>query len=103
MPHAAESAQGISPRAAPDGCLDEAMELIKANGAKPQLADERQRGTVLDVSFLGKLHNVQVAAVAALEPLDFGVLAANGGSQVAGLARPLTSGCIPISVMILPP
>ena len=62
-----------------------------------------RHGTALDVTFLGKLHNVQAAAVAALEPLDFGVLAANGGSQVAGLARPLMSGCIPVSVMILPP
>jgi superfamily II DNA or RNA helicase len=65
--------------ALPRGCLDEAMELIKANGAKPQFADERQRGTPLDVTFLGKLHDVQAATVAALEPHDFGVLAATTG------------------------
>lgn len=65
--------------ALPRGCLDEAMELIKANGGKPQFADERQRGAALDVTFLGKLHDVQAAAVAALEPLDFGVLAATTG------------------------
>ena len=39
--------------ALPRGCLDEAIELIKANGAKPQFVDERQRGTALDVTFLG--------------------------------------------------
>ena len=65
--------------ALPRGCLDEAMELIKANGAKPQFVDERQRGTALDVTFLGKLHGVQAGAVAALEPHDFGVLAATTG------------------------
>jgi superfamily II DNA or RNA helicase len=65
--------------ALPRGCLDEAMELIKANGGKPQFADERQRGIALDVPFLGKLHDVQAAAVAALEPHDFGVLAATTG------------------------
>src|SRR5262245_13605764 len=59
--------------------LAEAIELIKANGAKPQLVDERQRGIVLDVTFLGKLHDAQAAAVAALEPHDFGVLAATTG------------------------
>ena len=72
--------------ALPRGCLDEAIELIKANGAKPQITDERQRGTALDVSFLGKLHDVQAAAVAALEPHDFGVLAATTafGKTVVG-------------------
>jgi superfamily II DNA or RNA helicase len=72
--------------ALPRGCLDEATELIKANGAKPQITDERQRGTTLDVSFLGKLHDVQAAAVAALEPHDFGVLAATTafGKTVVG-------------------
>src|SRR5215467_6133875 len=72
--------------ALPRGCLDEAIELIKANGAKPQLTDERQRGTALDVAFLGKLYDLQAAAVAALEPHDFGVLAATTafGKTVVG-------------------
>jgi len=61
--------------ALPRGCLDEAIELIKANGVKPQVTDERQCGTALDVAFLGKLYDLQAAAVAALEPHDFGVLA----------------------------
>jgi len=62
--------------ALPRGCLNEATELIKANGARPQLTDERQCGTAVDVAFLGKLYDVQAAAFAALEPHDFGVLAA---------------------------
>ena len=72
--------------ALPRGCLDEAIELLKANGAKPQLMDERQRGTALDVNFLGKLHDMQAAAVAAIEPHDYGVLAATTafGKTVVG-------------------
>jgi superfamily II DNA or RNA helicase len=72
--------------ALPRGCLDEAIELIKANDATPQISDERQRGTSLAVSFLGKLHDVQAAAVAALEQHDFGVLAATTafGKTVVG-------------------
>ena len=72
--------------ALPRGCLDETIELIRTNGAKPQIADERQRGTPLDVSFLGSLHDVQAAAVAGLEPHDFGVLAATTafGKTVVG-------------------
>ena len=61
-------------------------ELLKVNGAKPQINDERQRGTTLDVSFLGTLHDVQAAAVAAIEPHDYGVLAATTafGKTVVG-------------------
>jgi hypothetical protein len=72
--------------ALPRGCLDEAIELFKAYGAAPQISDERQPGTPLAVSFLGKLHEVQEAAVAALEPHDFGVLAATTafGKTVVG-------------------
>ncbi len=72
--------------ALPRGCLDEVIELIEGNGGRSQITDERQRGTTLDVSFLGQLHDVQAAAVAALEPHDFGVLAATTalGKTVVG-------------------
>jgi hypothetical protein len=72
--------------ALPRGCLDEAIELIRSNDATPQISDERQRGTSLAVSFLGELHDVQAAAVAALEPHAFGVLAATTafGKTVVG-------------------
>lgn len=82
------SCTALHPRhvALPRGCLDDAIELIEANGAKPQISDERQRGAVLDVLFLGDLHDAQVAAEAALEPHDFGVLAATTafGKTVVG-------------------
>jgi superfamily II DNA or RNA helicase len=70
----------------PRGCFDDAIELIKYNGAKPQITDERQNGAPLSVSFLGKLHDAQATAVAALEPHDFGVLAATTafGKTVVG-------------------
>jgi hypothetical protein len=72
--------------ALPRGCLDEAVELIKSSGATAQLTDERQSGTPLAVKFLGNLHDVQSAAVAAIEPHDYGMLAATTafGKTVVG-------------------
>jgi hypothetical protein len=52
----------------PRGCLDEAIELLRSNGAKMEFKDERNVGKPLDVKFLGTLHDVQVAAVTAIEP-----------------------------------
>ncbi len=46
------------------------------HGVKPILKDERHGGQIFEVRFLGTLHEVQEAAVAALEPHDCGVLAA---------------------------
>ncbi len=60
----------------PRGCLEEAIELLKSNGSKVQFEDLRQNGRPLDVKFLGTLHDVQAAAMAAIEPHDYGVLAA---------------------------
>jgi superfamily II DNA or RNA helicase len=72
--------------ALPRGCLDETVELLKSNGTTPRITDERQSGTVLPVSFLGTLHDVQAAAAAALQFCDFGVLAATTafGKTVVG-------------------
>ena len=60
----------------PRGCFDEAVELLTSHGVVAQFKDERQMGRPLDVKFLGTLHDVQAAAVAAVEPHDYGVLAA---------------------------
>jgi len=60
----------------PRGCLDEAVELLKSNGPKIQIKDERYPGLPLEAKFLGTLHDVQAAAVLAIEPHDYGVLAA---------------------------
>lgn len=70
----------------PRGCLDEAIELLKSNGAKAKLKDERHAGRLLDVVFLGTLHDVQAAAVAGIEPHNYGVLAATTafGKTVVG-------------------
>lgn len=72
--------------ALPRGCLDDAIELLKSSGARVRLKDERHVGERLDVSFLGTLHDVQAAAVAAIEPHDTGVLAATTafGKTVVG-------------------
>jgi superfamily II DNA or RNA helicase len=72
--------------ALPRGCLDEAIDLLKSLGATAQLTDERQCGSPLAVEFLGKLHDVQSAAVAAIKPHDYGVLAATTafGKTVVG-------------------
>jgi hypothetical protein len=70
----------------PRGCLDEAVELLKLSGATAQFKDERNAGRPLDLKFLGKLHDIQAAAVAAIEPHDYGVLAATTafGKTVVG-------------------
>jgi superfamily II DNA or RNA helicase len=70
----------------PRGCLDEAIELLKSNGAEAQFEDERNVGRPLNVAFHGTLHDVQAAAVAAIEPHDYGVLAATTafGKTVVG-------------------
>ncbi|MFM9942624.1 MAG: TOTE conflict system archaeo-eukaryotic primase domain-containing protein [Hyphomicrobiaceae bacterium] len=60
----------------PRGCLDEVVELLKLNGTTALFRDERNVGQPLDLEFLGTLHDIQAAAVAAIEPHDYGVLAA---------------------------
>ena len=63
---------------------------VRLRGAPRRL---RQGGTALDVQFLGTLHDVQVAAVAAIEPHDYGVLAATTafGKTVVGASCPARS------------
>ena len=62
----------------PRGCLDEAMELIRAHGAEAVVEDLRISGAPLpvEVCFRGALYGPQVKAFDALAPHDAGVLAA---------------------------
>jgi hypothetical protein len=62
----------------PRGCLDEAVELIRAEGAEVELDDQRAIGNRLPnrVQLQGALHSPQVKAFDALAPHDYGVLAA---------------------------
>ena len=62
----------------PRGCLDEAVELIRGEGAEVELNDLRVIGDPLAsrVRFEGTLHEPQVKAFEALLPHDHGVLAA---------------------------
>jgi superfamily II DNA or RNA helicase len=62
----------------PRGCLDEAVELIRGEGADVELDDLRVIGNPLPsrVRFQGALHGPQVKAFDALLPHDYGVLAA---------------------------
>jgi superfamily II DNA or RNA helicase len=62
--------------ALPRGCIDAARDLLTANGIRPELRDERNRGAALEVRFLGTLTTEQQPAVEALAAHDFGVLAA---------------------------
>jgi len=79
----------------PRGCLDEALELLGGLGIKPVLTDERFGGQPLALMFLGTLHDVQAAAVAAIEPHDYGVLAATTafGKTVVGAKMIATRAC----------
>lgn len=62
----------------PRGCLDEAVELIRAHGVEIDLSDLRSAGNPLPtrVRFRGELYGPQVKAFDALTPHDHGVLAA---------------------------
>jgi hypothetical protein len=62
--------------ALPRGCLDAANELLRENGIRSELRDERFAGEPLDVSFAGTLRPDQEAAVAAMLHHDIGVLCA---------------------------
>jgi superfamily II DNA or RNA helicase len=62
--------------ALPRGCLDAAQELLKDNGIRCELRDERNGGEPLDVTFVGTLRPDQQSAVAAMLSHDAGVLCA---------------------------
>ncbi|MBU2534220.1 MAG: DEAD/DEAH box helicase [Alphaproteobacteria bacterium] len=70
----------------PRGCLEEAIELLESFGTQVRLKDERHVGERIDASFVGNLHDIQAAAVAAIEPHHYGVLAATTafGKTVVG-------------------
>ena len=62
--------------ALPRGCLDAAQELLRDNGIRCELSDERYGGEPLEVTFVGKLRPDQQSAVAAMLSYDAGVLCA---------------------------
>ncbi len=62
--------------ALPRGCLDAVQELLRDNGIRCELRDERYGGEPLDVSFVGKLRPDQQTAVTAMLGYDAGVLCA---------------------------
>ncbi len=62
--------------ALPRGCLDAALDLLRANGIACDLRDERLGGDSIDVAFAGTLRLDQEAAVAGMLHHDTGVLCA---------------------------
>lgn len=62
--------------ALPRGCLEPAIALLKSNGIRCEIDDERHVGDRLAVSFRGTLRLDQEAAVTAMLRSDFGVLCA---------------------------
>ncbi|MBI5451273.1 MAG: DEAD/DEAH box helicase family protein [Gammaproteobacteria bacterium] len=62
--------------ALPRGCLDAAQELLRDNGIRCDLHDERLAGQALEVAFAGTLRTDQEAAVIAMLHHDTGVLCA---------------------------
>ena len=62
--------------ALPRGCLDAAQELLRDNGIRCDLHDERYEGESINVAFVGKLRIDQEAAVAAMLHHETGVLCA---------------------------
>jgi superfamily II DNA or RNA helicase len=72
----------------PRGCLDAAQQLLRENGIRWEIQDERLEGAPIDVDFVGTLRPDQEAAVAAMQPHDVGVLCAPTafGKTVTGAA-----------------
>jgi superfamily II DNA or RNA helicase len=62
--------------ALPRGCLDAAQDLLRDNGIRCDLRDERYAGESIDVAFVGTLRLGQEAAVAGMLHFDAGVLCA---------------------------
>ena len=62
--------------ALPRGCLDAARDLLRSNGIRVDLRDERFEGTALEVGFTGTLRVDQEAAVKAMLKHDAGVFCA---------------------------
>jgi superfamily II DNA or RNA helicase len=62
--------------ALPRGCLEAAQELLKENGIRCDLIDERFTGAAIDVSFMGNLRSDQESAVTAMLMHDAGVFCA---------------------------
>lgn len=62
--------------ALPRGCQDAMLALLRENGIRCELQDERFPGTPIDVAFAGTLRIDQEAAVAAMLHHDAGVLCA---------------------------
>ncbi len=62
--------------ALPRGCLDAAQELLKDNGIRCELRDERYGGESLEVTFVGVLRPDQQLAVATMLGYGAGVLCA---------------------------
>ena len=62
--------------ALPRGCLDAANELMRDNGIRCDLRDERFTGNAIDVGFAGTLRLDQETAVSAMLHHDTGVLCA---------------------------
>lgn len=62
--------------ALPRGCLDAARQLLRENGIRCELRDERFGGLALDLRFAGTLRPDQEAAVAAMLAHDTGILCA---------------------------
>lgn len=62
--------------ALPRGCFDVASDLLRDNGIKCEVIDERYAGQSIDVTFAGRLRLDQEAAVAAMLHHNAGVLCA---------------------------
>ena len=60
----------------PRGCLDEALELLKAHGIRADIRDERFSGMPVEADFNGELRPMQKEAVSDLLKHDIGVLSA---------------------------
>ena len=75
--------------ALPRGCLEAAQTLLRDNGIRCDLRDERFVGDAIDITFIGTLRLDQEAAVSAMLHHDTGVLSAPTAFGKTIVAAPL--------------
>lgn len=84
----------------PRGLTDLVVALVQEQGSVVEVADARQEGALIDVTFTGELRPEQAAAVSAIEPHDLGLLVAPPGAGKTVMACALVARR-PVSTLVL--
>lgn len=84
----------------PRGLVDLVVALVREQGSEVEVADARQEGAPIEVTFTGELRPEQAAAVAAVESHDLGLLVAPPGAGKTVMACAVVARR-PVSTLVL--